>query len=93
MDDAFNYKLITRAEMDSLKARVQKYQQLLGKKEREAHDTIRVLQDDLAILKSKRDQTASVHESERKRMSEQLQQVTCDRDRLASVHEALKQES
>ncbi|CAJ1037075.1 hypothetical protein, conserved [Leishmania lindenbergi] len=92
-DGRFNHKILTRAEIDSLKTRLQRLQETMERKDREAFETIAVLKADIAKEESVSDQLRREHELDTNVLQAQLTTTTTERDSLRSALESLQDSS
>lgn len=63
-DEKFHHKILTRAELDSLKTRLQRLQETMERKDREATETIAVLKADAMKRSLEQEQQSKEHEVE-----------------------------
>lgn len=81
-DEKFNHKILTRAELDSLKSRLQRLQETMERKDREAFETIAVLRADVAKQTAKSEQQSKDLDSEVQGLHKQLLSTLTESERL-----------
>lgn len=89
-DDKFNHKILTRAEIDSLKTRLQRLQETMERKDREAFETIAVLKADIAKQESASAQLLREHELDMNALRTQLTTTETERSFLRSTLDSLQ---
>ncbi|CCW63337.1 unnamed protein product [Phytomonas sp. EM1] len=92
-DDMFNYKVLTRAEMDSLKSRLHTMQEILDQKEQEIVKVTRTLSSENEQLKAERDQLWATWQTKTQSMEEERQSLINQRDALAEELKNLRKSS
>ncbi|CAJ1993931.1 protein of unknown function - conserved [Leishmania donovani] len=92
-DDKFNHKILTRAEIDSLKTRLQRLQETMERKDREAFETIAVLKADIAKQESASAQLLREHELDTNALRTQLTTTETERGFLRSELDSLQESS
>lgn len=92
-DDKFNHKILTRAEIDSLKTRLQRLQETMERKDREAFETIAVLKADIAKQESVSAQLVREHELDTNALRTHLTTTEKERDFLRSELDSLQESS
>ncbi|KAK7194027.1 hypothetical protein NESM_000315100 [Novymonas esmeraldas] len=92
-DDKFNHKILTRAEIDSLKARLQRLQETMERKDREAFETIAVLKADLAKQESSSVQLSHEHGLNLSALQAHVASTESERDSLRAGLDSLQQSS
>ncbi|GET93630.1 hypothetical protein, conserved [Leishmania tarentolae] len=92
-DEKFNHRLLTRAEIDSLKTRLQRLQETTERKDRESSETIAVLKADIAKQEATTAQLLREHELDTNALRTKLTTTETERDFLRSALDSLKESS
>lgn len=92
-DESFNYKVLTRAEMDSLKSRLQKFEVEMERRERESHETITVLRTDSEKHEVERKLLTESFNATQARLTEDLERCVKALNTIQREHEELKRHS
>ncbi|KAG5490689.1 hypothetical protein JKF63_00811 [Porcisia hertigi] len=92
-DAKFNHKILTRAEIDSLKTRLQCLQEMMERKDREAFETIAVLKGDITKQQSTSAQLLREKELHANALQTQLTATEAERGSLRSALDALQESS
>lgn len=79
-EERHNHKLLTRSEIDSLKSRLQKMEETMERKDREAFETIAVLRADQVKLENVNSQQAKEHQFEEEQLKNSLSTACNERD-------------
>lgn len=83
-DEAFNYRILTRAEMDGLKTRLQKFQETMERKDREAFETVGVLRTEASRQETERQREVNGLQMEVDRLAANYDDTREHRNRLAT---------
>lgn len=81
-DEKFNHKILTRAELDSLRTRLQRLQETMERKDREAFETIAVLRADASKQQTVHEQEAKGHATAIADLQTKLHAATSHREAL-----------
>ncbi|KPA81622.1 hypothetical protein ABB37_03950 [Leptomonas pyrrhocoris] len=92
-DEKFNHKLLTRAEIESLKARLQRLQETMERNDRESFETITVLRADAAKQESMSEQETKEHLAEVTDLHEKLLLTLKQNEALLNALDTLQKTS
>lgn len=92
-EEKFNHKILTRAELDSLKTRLQRLQETMERKDRESFETIAVLRADAAKQQALTENQSREHDAEVVDLHSRLLSVLSQSEALHNELETLQKSS